>query len=242
MTQDTVTARDIARSLPGIAKQPCDCPRFLLLPVKDKKKDLTLGTLVEHNASKYPSRPAIKYEDREITYADFNAWANRIAHYLRGQGLKKGDAIAVFLENRPELLAVVSGAAKIGVACAMLNTSQKGRVLEHSINLIKPRMVVVGEELIDNFEGVRNDIQVTNLYQFLADSNTLNIFGEAPDGFANVTEQVAPITENPVTNPPKMGDTAICLYLRCHRLAQGGTRPHQKFVRAYGNFGRCPWA
>ncbi len=59
----------------------------------------------------------------------------------RQEGLIRGDTIAVFLENRPELLAVVAGAAKVGVACAMLNTSQKGRVLEHSINLVSPKTV-----------------------------------------------------------------------------------------------------
>jgi citronellyl-CoA synthetase len=243
MTQDTVTARDIARSLPGIAKRlPAIAKGFYYYSVKDKKKDLTLGTLVENNAGKYPNRPAIKYEDREVTYSDFNAWANRIAHYLRGQGLKKGDAIAVFLENRPELLAVVAGAAKIGVACAMLNTSQKGRVLEHSINLIKPRMVVVGEELIENFEGVRNDIQVdhANPFQFLADANTLNVFGDAPDGYANMAEKVAAHNrDNPtVTNPPKMGDTAIYLYTSgTTGLPKAAPGSHQKFVRAYGSFG-----
>ena len=85
------------------------------------------------------SGPPCSMKTSASRYQEFNAWANRFSHFFRTQGLKKGDAIALILENRPELLAVLVGAAKIGVACAMLNTSQKGKVLDHSINLITPR-------------------------------------------------------------------------------------------------------
>ena len=82
---------------------------------------------MERNADKR-TRPAILFDDRSITWAELDAWSNRIAHYLKNQGLVKGDAIAV---ARRELLATVVGAAKVSVACAMLNTSQKGKVLAH---------------------------------------------------------------------------------------------------------------
>ncbi len=59
---------------------------------------------------------------------------------------KKGDVITVMIENRPELVATVIALAKIGVTAALVNTSQVGKVLAHSINLVKPIAVIVGEE------------------------------------------------------------------------------------------------
>ncbi len=116
MSQDIVTARDIMRSLPTVLKKiSLRGKRALLLPGKGRqKKELTLGKLVERNADKHPpTRPAILFDDRSITWAELDAWSNRIAHYLKDQGgLVKGDAIAVLLENRPELLATVVGAAR----------------------------------------------------------------------------------------------------------------------------------
>lgn len=243
MTQDNVSARDLARSLPGMLRRfPAIAKGFYYYSVKNDNKNLTLGTLVERNAGKYGNRPAVMYDDRSLTWDDFNAWANRIAHFLRSQGLGKGDSIAIFLENRPELLAVVAGAAKIGVACAMLNTSQKGRVLEHSINLIGPRMVVVGEELLDAFEGVKADINTDHPspFLFLADTNTLNMFGDAPEGYVNMAEKVSAYngTNPALADPPRLGDTAIYLFTSgTTGLPKAAPGSHRKFVKAYGGFG-----
>ncbi|WP_372985897.1 long-chain-acyl-CoA synthetase [Marinobacter sp.] len=243
MNQDTVSARDIFRSLPGVLRRfPAIAKGLYYYSVKDENADLTLGKLIEQNAEKYGNRPAILFEDRSITWSELDTWSNRIAHYLKDKGLVKGEAIAVLLENRPELLAVVAGAAKVGIACAMLNTSQKGKVLAHSINLIQPRMVVVGEELVDHIEDIRGDIRPRHSqpFQFLADTNTLNMFGEAPAGYTNMAEQISSYsgTRPLLSNPPTMGDTAIYLFTSgTTGLPKAAPGSHRKFVKAYGGFG-----
>ncbi|WP_404363991.1 long-chain-acyl-CoA synthetase [Marinobacter sp.] len=243
MTQDTISARDIVRHLPGVFRRfPAIARGFYYYSLKNERKQLTLGTLIERNADRYGNRPAVLYEDRRLTYSEFNGWANRIAHYLRGQGLKKGDTIAIFLENRPELLATVTGAAKIGVVCAMLNTSQKGRVLEHSINLVSPAMIVVGKEVLDVFEGVRTEVRLSHERPllFMADLNTINAFGEAPEGYTNLAEKVSAYnSDNPtLSDPPTMGDTAVYLFTSgTTGLPKAAPGSHRKFVKAYGGFG-----
>ena len=243
MSQDKVRAMDIARRLPGIMKRfPAIAKGLYYYSIKDAQKTITLGTLVENNAEKYANRPAILFEDRSITWGDFNAWSNRIAGYFQAQGLKKGDSIAVFLENRPEVLAVIAGAAKIGVACAMLNSAQKGKVLEHSINLVTPKMVVVGEELVSAFDDVKASLQLDHPtpFLFLADTNTLNVFGDAPSGYANMAQQVSTInSDNPVlSDPPRTGDTAIYLFTSgTTGLPKAAPGSHNKFLKAYGGFG-----
>jgi citronellyl-CoA synthetase len=243
MTQDLISPRDLVRSVPGIVRRfPSIARGFYYYAAKAPHKPLTLGTLIERNAHNLGHRPAILYEDRSLTWREFNGWANRIARYLAAEGLTKGDAIAVFLENRPELLAVVAGAAKIGVACAMLNTSQKGRVLEHSINLIAPKMVIVGEEVVDAFDEVKDTLKTNHEhpFQFLADANTLNIFGDAPPGYINMAAGVSTHrSEAPdVANPPTMGDTAIYLFTSgTTGLPKAAPGSHRKFIKAYGGFG-----
>ncbi|WP_375192162.1 long-chain-acyl-CoA synthetase [Marinobacter sp.] len=243
MSQDNVSPLDLARSLPGILRRlPAITRGLYYYSLDNENRELTLGTLVETNARNVSHRPAVLFEDRVITWSELNGWANRIARYLQEQGLSKGDAIAVFLENRPELLAVVAGAAKLGVACAMLNTSQKGKVLEHSIGLNEPKMVVVGEELLDTFEGIRANLHTRHPrpFQFLADINTLNAFGEAPEGYTNMAEQVSTFNSDNLvlTNPPRMGDTAIYLFTSgTTGLPKAAPGSHRKFVKAYGGFG-----
>lgn len=243
MSQDNVSPLDIARSLPGVIRRlPAIARGFYYYSLKNGNRELTLGTLIEANADNFGNRPAILFEDRSITWREFNGWANRIAFFLQGQGLTKGDAIAILLENRPELLAVVAGAAKLGVACAMLNTSQKAKVLEHSINLIEPKMVIVGEELVEAFDGIKADLkpQHPHPFQFLADTNTLNAFGDAPDGYTNMAEKVSAFnSDNPaLADPPRMSDIAIYLFTSgTTGLPKAAPGSHRKFIKAYGGFG-----
>src|SRR5690625_4479505 len=125
-------------------------------PKKRQGLDLRFQQAVEKN----PNGVAVGFEDRYYTYKEFNAWANQLAYYFLDLGLKKGDVIAVNIENRPELLITVLAAAKIGVCSALVNTSQRGRVLTHSINLVKPKLLVVGAELVDAVEEVRSELEV----------------------------------------------------------------------------------
>ncbi len=243
MTQDTISARDIVRSLPGVIRRfPAIARGLYYYSVKGDRKNLTLGTLIERNADKYGDRTAVLYEDRLLTYREFNHWANRIAHYLQDQGLVKGDAIAVMLENRPELLAIVAGAAKVGVACALMNTAQKGDALTHSINLIRPRMMVVGEECLVPFDGIRRSLpaDAPDHCLYLADENTLSSFGETPEGYVNLAERVSAYPgDNPVLgDAPKLGDTAVYLFTSgTTGLPKAAPGSHRKFIKAYGGFG-----
>jgi len=203
----------------------------------------SMGTLVERNAKRHSEQPAIHYNECQINWHEFNAWANRYAHYFRRQGLNRGDTIAIFLGNRPELLAAVTGAAKIGIACAMLNTSQKGDVLAHSISLVNPQMIVVGEELLDSFEAVRDKVtpeERDNALLYLADRDTRSDFGEAPAGYENLAEAVSHFDDlDPApADPPRRGDTAVYIYTSgTTGLPKAAPSSHRKFFKASGSFG-----
>ena len=49
----------------------------------------TVGDLIEERAAAYPQRPFILFEERRISYADFNTAANRVAHWAHREGLQK---------------------------------------------------------------------------------------------------------------------------------------------------------
>ena len=48
------------------------------------------------------------------TWGKVNAQANRIARFLRGQGLKAGDAVALVCSNRAEFVEVLSATQRAG--------------------------------------------------------------------------------------------------------------------------------
>lgn len=110
----------------------------------------SLGRVLEQQAAKRPNAEALVFEKQVWTYQSFNRWVNRFAHAFAAQGLKKGDSVAIFIENRPEALACIAAAAKLGVVAGMINTAQRGAVLQHSLSLVRPTLVIAGDELVEH--------------------------------------------------------------------------------------------
>ncbi len=110
--------------------------------------------------------------------------------------------VAVYLENRPEMLAVISALSKVGAIAAVVNTQQTGKVLHHSMSLVTPKFYVIGEELTHPFKEIRDQLentQVNNVF-YLADKNTIIDPGAASSSYTNLGKVIEEFSqENPVT-------------------------------------------
>ena len=51
----------------------------------------------------------------------------------RGQGIGRGEGVALLMENRPEFLASWMGLAKLGAVTALINTNLTGKALRHAL-------------------------------------------------------------------------------------------------------------
>ncbi len=116
------------------------------------------GSMLEENAAKFPDNPAIKSEEACLSYREYNAAVNRCANFFISKGLAKGDVACVFMENRPELLIVYSAMAKIGAINAMINTNLRRDSLKRCLSLHPAKIYLIGEEVIDAFEEVKDDL------------------------------------------------------------------------------------
>ncbi|MGI8743720.1 MAG: acyl-CoA synthetase [Bryobacteraceae bacterium] len=58
---------------------------------------------------------------RRVSYAEFNAEANRVCRYLRDRGVRPGDRVSVLLPSCAELLFVLFGTTKLGGIFVPLN-------------------------------------------------------------------------------------------------------------------------
>lgn len=75
-------------------------------------------------------------------------FSNRVAHLFHERyGIRKGDCVALFMENKPEYVGLWLGLSKIGAISALVNTNLKGDQLLHSITSAKPKVIVYASEL-----------------------------------------------------------------------------------------------
>ena len=144
---DRIRLRDIVHAaVKGLPETPKVLRGLWNLATIKPDTKLSIGLLIERHAARTPQATALVFEGQSWSYAAFNVWVNRIAASLTAAGVQAGDSVAILMDNRAETLACVAAVVKLGAAAGMLNHQQRGEVLTHSIRLIKPRLLIVGEE------------------------------------------------------------------------------------------------
>ena len=241
-THNLIGITDIAARLPKfLAKVPNLISGLTQAYIRTPNTPAGLGIAFEKAVKCNPTGLALVFEDQQITYTALNDWANQIAHYYLSLGIQKGDVIAIMLENRPEYIATVLGLAKIGVTIALLNTSQTGKVLAHSINLVKPVAVIVGDECYHAVEAIRDELEIdSNRLYWFANTETRSTSDKAPTAWHNLATLIDAFPKfNPSTTKQVLGkDGLFYIYTSgTTGLPKAVVFRHSRWMLAYGTYG-----
>ena len=82
---------------------------------------LNIADLAEHAIDAVPDRVALICGDDQLTYAQLEEKANRLAHYLLDQGVKKDDKVGLYCRNRIEIVIAMLGIIKAGAILVNVN-------------------------------------------------------------------------------------------------------------------------
>ena len=82
---------------------------------------LNIADLAEHAIDAVPDRAALICGDEQLTYAELEEKANRLAHYLIDQGVKKDDKVGLYCRNRIEIVIAMLGIVKAGAILVNVN-------------------------------------------------------------------------------------------------------------------------
>src|SRR3954470_1536409 len=87
----------------------------------DYPADLCLQQLFEAQAARTPDRPAIRFNDKQLSYRELNEAANQMAHHLRSLGVKPDSLAVLVLERSAEMMVALLAILKAGGAYIPLN-------------------------------------------------------------------------------------------------------------------------
>jgi long-chain acyl-CoA synthetase len=104
--------------------------------------------LLERQAQATPDQLVVVDGARRVTYGELEARANRLAHGLIGGGVKRGDRVAIMLENGVDAVTAVFGTFKAGAAIMMLHPSTRGERLRYMLEDAVPAAFVSDAEHI----------------------------------------------------------------------------------------------
>ncbi|NMY04678.1 long-chain-acyl-CoA synthetase [Pseudomonas sp. WS 5059] len=235
---EMITLGMMLRKVPTIVRA---LPRLVrgirVANITDPDQPCGLGWTFEQATQRNPVGAALLYGDQVLSYRQANQHANRIAHHLQAQGIGKGDVVALFIENRPELLLTVLAVAKIGGICAMLNTAQTQAVLVHSLTLVNPVAIVVGAELVEAFDAVRGQVAIDPLRTwYVADQQAAPV----PQGYIDLMAASADCpTDNPASSQQiYFNDPCFYIYTSgTTGLPKAGIFKHGRWMKSSASFG-----
>ncbi|MFI8835437.1 non-ribosomal peptide synthase/polyketide synthase [Streptomyces afghaniensis] len=115
--------------------------------------DACLHELFEQQVEATPEAVAVVFEEVELTYAELNARANRLAHHLRGTGVLPGTLVGVCVERSVELLVTVLAVFKSGGVYVPLDPDYPAERISHMVRDAKVAVLVTRDELLPLVEG-----------------------------------------------------------------------------------------
>jgi len=172
MAKKNVSAIVAATGLAAVATKYLDDKYFLIkdtrllmgftaFAAKMKYHELTNWTIadgLESAAAQWPDKQAIVFDDACYTFAEWDAKANQVARWAQSVGVKRGDVVALMMENKPESLFVSTGLAKIGAVAALINNNLRAKPLLHCIKVSHAKILLFGHECYEAVQGIRAEI------------------------------------------------------------------------------------
>jgi fatty-acyl-CoA synthase len=119
-----------------------------------KNTSVTFPVLIETLADRFGAAPALLSDGECLTYRALAERASQYARWALRQNLAAGDVVCLLMPNCPEYMAIWLGITRIRGIVSLLNTDLTGDSLAHSINLVAPKHVIVGADLVDAFAAV----------------------------------------------------------------------------------------
>lgn len=93
-----------------------------------------LHDLFDASANRFPNNEALRSRGHSTTYAELQRRSHSLAAALRSHGVGRGDRVAVYLQNRAEVVETALACSRIGALYVPANPLLKARQLEYLLN------------------------------------------------------------------------------------------------------------
>jgi len=141
----------------------------------DYPGDSCIHELFEAQVDRTPDAIAVVHEDRELSYGELNARANRLAHHLRALGVKPDDRVAICVERSCEMLVGILAVLKAGGGYVPLDPSYPVERLGYMLDDSAPAVLLTQSGLRDALEAGAAGLPVVEL------DGDASLWGAEPD-------------------------------------------------------------
>ncbi len=111
--------------------------------------DRVIHRVLRERVKQYDASEFLFFKDFVFSYADMDRESDKVACGLQAEGARKGDKVAIVMNNRPDFLFLWFGLSKLGSMEVPINTAQKGDLLIYLIDQADCRFLVTEACFLD---------------------------------------------------------------------------------------------
>lgn len=120
-----------------------------------------LGTIIESRAAAQPATPGLYAEDgSSVTFAEADQLAGGVGTALLEAGVRRGDRIAAYITNGPDLALLLFGAWKIGAIPVTISSLYNEHELAESLEKTDPVLLLVDGAKPDVIAAIGDQVKV----------------------------------------------------------------------------------
>jgi amino acid adenylation domain-containing protein/non-ribosomal peptide synthase protein (TIGR01720 family) len=127
----------------------------------DSAELIDVMTGIERQVVSVPDAIALVYAGEQISYAELNARANRLARQIRAQGVGRDDPVALAFERSVEMIVAVLAVLKAGAGYLPLDPDYPQPRLAAMLRDSGARLVLTQAQLSDRLTSIVADVDAT---------------------------------------------------------------------------------
>jgi acyl-CoA synthetase (AMP-forming)/AMP-acid ligase II len=120
--------------------------------------DMSWLGVLEHHASRTPSKPLAVFGDDVVTYQGMAEWATALAGGLQKRGVDVGDVVGLLSYNSIEFLATIFAANHLGAIAMPINWRLAAPELRYILEHSEARVLVCDEMLLELANEATHDL------------------------------------------------------------------------------------
>ncbi|MEC1720423.1 AMP-binding protein [Schinkia azotoformans] len=118
---------DVLLEKPWLAKYPTEIPHHI------NYEEKPLFAFLEEAAMNAPEKVAVHFLGKELTYKELYLSSLKLANYIKGLGVRKGDRVSIMLPNCPQAVISYYGALLSGAIVVQTNPMYTERELQFQL-------------------------------------------------------------------------------------------------------------
>jgi amino acid adenylation domain-containing protein len=115
----------------------------------DYPRETLMHEPFEAQARRAPGRTAVRFGAMQLSYAELDERANRLAHALRSRGVGRGQRVGLCVERGTDMIAAMMGILKTGAAYVPLDPSFPQERLSFMVQDAQPALLVSTSDLAE---------------------------------------------------------------------------------------------